>query len=187
MSVASDWVSKVLLRESAQGWAESGFPRWVNWPLPSPFKLLIQRFTVSLKKVRVDVVVFLIGVCSTWNMRYVERWQRYQQVLKQRNAALKARQARAAVAAWDVELVRLGDYLNAARARYVSLLSGSASVIANSLLGMDLGLSYRSGWNRDQSFSEALAASWPQRSRNGNYPGGTAARGNRDSPEWHRL
>jgi DNA replication and repair protein RecF len=26
---------------------------------------------------------------------------------------------------------------------------------------MDLGLSYRSGWNRDQSFSEALAASWP--------------------------
>jgi len=92
---------------------------------------------------------------------YVERWQRYQQVLKQRNAALKARQARAAVAAWDVELVRLGDYLNEARTRYVSLLSGSASVIANSLLGMDLGLSYRSGWNRDQSFSEALAASWP--------------------------
>jgi DNA replication and repair protein RecF len=28
------------------------------------------------------------------------------------------------------------------------------------MLGMDLGLSYRSGWNRDQTFSEALAASW---------------------------
>jgi DNA replication and repair protein RecF len=91
---------------------------------------------------------------------YVERWQRYQQVLKQRNAALKARQTRAAVAAWDVELVRLGEYLNEARARYVNLLSGSASTIAKNLLGMELGLSYRSGWNRAQSFAEALAASW---------------------------
>jgi DNA replication and repair protein RecF len=91
---------------------------------------------------------------------YVDRWQRYQQVLKQRNAALKARQTRAAVAVWDVELVRLGDYLNSARSRYVNLLSGSATLIAQSLLGMDLGLSYRSGWNREQSFSEALAASW---------------------------
>jgi DNA replication and repair protein RecF len=91
---------------------------------------------------------------------YVERWQRYQQVLRQRNAALKARQARPAVAAWDVELVCLGEYLNEARARYVGLLSASASLIARSLLGMDLMLSYRSGWSRDQTFSEALAASW---------------------------
>jgi DNA replication and repair protein RecF len=91
---------------------------------------------------------------------YVERWQRYQRVLKQRNAALKARQPRPAVAAWDVELVRLGDYINDARARYVDLLSRSALPIARNLLGMDLGLSYRSGWNREQSFSEALASSW---------------------------
>ncbi len=91
---------------------------------------------------------------------YVERWQRYQQVLKQRNAALKARQPRAAVAAWDVELVKLGEYLNAARLRYVARLLTSASVLTQRLLGMELGLSYRSGWNRDLSFQEALSASW---------------------------
>ena len=91
---------------------------------------------------------------------YVERWQRYQQVLRQRNAALKAREPRAAVAAWDVELVRLGDYLNDARGRYVTLLKGNASAITKNLLGLDLGLSYRCGWNREQSFRDALAASW---------------------------
>jgi DNA replication and repair protein RecF len=91
---------------------------------------------------------------------YVERWQRYQQVLKQRNAALKARQPRAAVAAWDVDLVKLGEYLNAARSRYVALLLTSASALTQRLLGMELGLSYRSGWSRDLSLQEALNASW---------------------------
>jgi DNA replication and repair protein RecF len=91
---------------------------------------------------------------------YVERWQRYQQVLKQRNAALKARQPRAAVAAWDVELVKLGDYLNEARSRYVAVLLPSASALTRSLLGLELGLSYRSGWARDLTLQEALSASW---------------------------
>jgi DNA replication and repair protein RecF len=91
---------------------------------------------------------------------YVQRWQRYQQVLKQRNAALKARQPRAAVAAWDVELVKLGEYLNEARSRYVSSLLTNASSLTRSLLGLELGLSYRSGWPRDVSFQEALSASW---------------------------
>jgi DNA replication and repair protein RecF len=91
---------------------------------------------------------------------YVERWQRYQHVLKQRNAALKTRQPQAAVAAWDVELIRLGEYINAARGRYVSVLAASAATITQNLLGMELGLSYRAGWNKDLTFQEALAASW---------------------------
>jgi DNA replication and repair protein RecF len=92
---------------------------------------------------------------------YVDRWQRYQQVLKQRNAALKARQPRAAVAAWDVDLVRLGEYINEARGRYVALLIASASTITQNLLGMELTLGYRAGWNKELSFQEALAACWP--------------------------
>jgi DNA replication and repair protein RecF len=91
---------------------------------------------------------------------FVQRWQRYQQVLKQRNAALKARQPRVAVVAWDVELVRLGELIHAARSRYVSLLLDSAGELAKSLLGMELGLSYRSGWARDTSLQDALKVSW---------------------------
>jgi DNA replication and repair protein RecF len=91
---------------------------------------------------------------------FIERWRRYQQVLKQRNAALKARQPRAAVAAWDVEVVQLGEYIGDVRSRYVSLLLESARVFAQNLLGMDLGLSYRSGWARETSLQDALKASW---------------------------
>jgi DNA replication and repair protein RecF len=100
-----------------------------------------------------------------WGVFHVEQsfvghWQRYQQVLKQRNAALKARQPRAVVSVWDSDLVRSGELLSAARARYVTTLSPRAEAIGRNLLGMELSLSYRSGWPKDQSLPEALHQSW---------------------------
>jgi DNA replication and repair protein RecF len=92
--------------------------------------------------------------------RFVDDWQRFQQALKQRNAALKSHQPRAVTAAWDSDLLRHGELLSAARSRYVELLSGHASVITRNLLGMELRLSYRPGWARDLSFAEALLQSW---------------------------
>jgi len=91
---------------------------------------------------------------------FVEKWQRYQLVLKQRNAALRARQPAAVVSAWDIELVRLGASIHEARALYVGQLAPVASDIAKRLLGLQLSLSYRSGWSRDLSLGEALKASW---------------------------
>src|ERR1700726_793754 len=91
---------------------------------------------------------------------FVEKWQQYQLVLKQRNAALKARQPAAAVAAWDVDLVKLGVSIHEARARYMDRLAPLASDIAGRLLGLQLSMSYRSGWSRDLSLGEALRASW---------------------------
>src|SRR5271163_2091319 len=100
-----------------------------------------------------------------WGVFHVEQsfvghWQRYQLVLKQRNAALKARQPKAVVSVWDSDLVRSGEMLGAARARYVSLLSPSAELIGRNLLGMELSLSYRNGWLKGQSMAEALQQSW---------------------------
>jgi DNA replication and repair protein RecF len=100
-----------------------------------------------------------------WGVFHVEQsfvghWQRYQQVLRQRNAALKSRQPRAVVSVWDGDLARSGELLSAARAHYVSLLSPSAEAIGCNLLGMDLSLSYRNGWLKGQSLAEALQQSW---------------------------
>jgi DNA replication and repair protein RecF len=100
-----------------------------------------------------------------WGVFHVEQsfvghWQRYQLVLKQRNAALKARQPRAVVSVWDSDLVRSGDLLGAARDRYVSLLRPSAEAIGRNLLGMELSLSYRNGWLKGESMAEALQQSW---------------------------
>jgi DNA replication and repair protein RecF len=91
---------------------------------------------------------------------FVEKWQQYQLVLKQRNAALKARQPAAAVAAWDADLVKLGVSIHEARARYMELLAPLAGDIACRLLGLQLSMSYRSGWSRELSLGEALKASW---------------------------
>jgi DNA replication and repair protein RecF len=91
---------------------------------------------------------------------FVEKWQQYQLVLKQRNAALKARQPAAAVSAWDIDLVRLGVSIHEARALYVDQLAPVASDIAKRLLGLQLSMSYRPGWSRDLSLGEALRASW---------------------------
>jgi len=93
---------------------------------------------------------------------FVDRWQRYHHVLRQRNAALKARQPRAAVSAWDGDLARLGEDINDARSRYVAQLLASADLIARALLGMDLTLTYRSGWPRETALGDAIRNTWLQ-------------------------
>ena len=100
-----------------------------------------------------------------WGVFHVEQsfvghWQRYQLVLKQRNAALKAHQPRAIVSVWDSDLVRSGELLSEARSRYVTILSPRAEAIGRNLLGMELSLNYRSGWPKGLSMLEALQQSW---------------------------
>jgi len=92
--------------------------------------------------------------------RFVDDWQRFQQALKQRNAALKSRQPREVIAAWDGELVRYGEAVSAARSSYVRRLAEHAVSVTRNLLGMELSLGYRTGWARDLSLSEALRQSW---------------------------
>jgi DNA replication and repair protein RecF len=107
-----------------------------------------------------------------WGVFHVEQsfvvhWQRYRQALKQRNAALKSGQETAFVTAWDGDLLRYGELLTQARSRYVGLLAEHVDSIGRSLLGMELSLSYRPGWPRDQSFGEALQHSGTQDRLNG--------------------
>jgi len=96
-----------------------------------------------------------------WGVFHVEHefvgyWQRYHHVLRQRNAALKSRQA-ALISAWDGDLVRYGELVTDARQRYVQLLASQSAPIGRSLLGMDLTLSYRAGWAKGQTFADCLA------------------------------
>jgi len=91
---------------------------------------------------------------------FVGYWQKYHQVLKQRNAALRAHQARSVVCAWDGDLVRYGELLTEARIRYVAQLGTQAQALATNLLHRDLSLSYRSGWGGLDGLREALDRSW---------------------------
>jgi DNA replication and repair protein RecF len=100
-----------------------------------------------------------------WGVFHVEQsfighWQRYQQALKQRNAALKSQQTPTAISAWDRDLLSYGTLVSEARMRYIGLLQPEAEVIGRNLLGMELSLSYRQGWPRELEFAEALRQSW---------------------------
>jgi DNA replication and repair protein RecF len=88
---------------------------------------------------------------------FVRHWQSYQQVLRQRNAALRSQLA--TVNSWDAELIRYGELLSESRRRYVEMLSPIAAGVAATLLGLELSIGYRSGWSRDLSLREALAQS----------------------------
>jgi DNA replication and repair protein RecF len=89
---------------------------------------------------------------------FVRNWQRYHQVLRQRNAALKTRLV-SLVAAWDPELIRVGQLVTDARQRYVLALAAQSAPIGRSLLGMDLALGYRMGWLKGEAFGTALGQS----------------------------
>jgi len=91
---------------------------------------------------------------------FVEHWQRYQQTLRQRNAALKRRQGRAVVTAWDAELVRHGESITAARQRYIAQLAPIAATVARHLLDLELVLAYRTGWPADLDLRAALDGSF---------------------------
>jgi DNA replication and repair protein RecF len=92
---------------------------------------------------------------------FVDSWQRYQQILRQRNAALKSHKPRQTAAAWDKELLRYADALTLARQSYVEQLMGPATRLGRSLMGQELGLRYRCGWAKERSLAEALEQSWP--------------------------
>jgi DNA replication and repair protein RecF len=91
---------------------------------------------------------------------FIDFWQHYHHVLRQRNASLKARQSRSITSAWDRDLVRYGQEVSSARARYVAVLSEAARSLGWKLLGGELTLRYRPGWDPDLGLAEALAQSW---------------------------
>jgi DNA replication and repair protein RecF len=92
---------------------------------------------------------------------FIDAWQHYQQILRQRNAALKSRQPHQAIIAWDKDLIRYAEQLSSARNRYIERLLVPAARLGQSLLGQELSLRYRYGWSREMSLAEALAQSWP--------------------------
>lgn len=83
-------------------------------------------------------------------------WRRFRRALSQRNAALKARVASAAIRSWNAEFVELGLQLDASRRRALELTLGALCEYGTSLLGTKLGFEYQQGWHRDKPLGVAL-------------------------------
>lgn len=99
-----------------------------------------------------------------WGLFHVEPsffslWQRLLQLLKQRNAALKAKLPNSELSVWDAELTGLSNKIDALRIRYVQQLQPIlTTLLSKILIDLPLSLQYSRGWE-GESFKEALKAS----------------------------
>jgi DNA replication and repair protein RecF len=91
---------------------------------------------------------------------YISVWQRYQKLLKQRNAALRARRPAPEIRIWDNELSVAGEELHAFRYAYSLQLGAASHTVIRELLGesAELEIAYRPGWHADLPFRDALRA-----------------------------
>ena len=94
---------------------------------------------------------------------FLELLQRYGQVLRQRNAALRAPADSGSdreLDGWDEQLVRYGERLDALRRRHVEspYMSDVVAEVVTSVLNEDVGWEYMSGWNCDRGLRGALAS-----------------------------
>jgi len=85
---------------------------------------------------------------------FLDSWRRHQRTLRQRNAALKEGSP---AGAWDDELARHGERLDAMRIRYLEGLAPLLRENCQRLLEReDVGLVYRRGWSADLALTDAL-------------------------------
>lgn len=94
--------------------------------------------------------------------------QRYQRLLKQRNAALKHSQGRERMA-WDHELVLMGEQLANYRQQYLNSLLPTLARVQQKLLpeALPIVTSYEAGWDTSVSLEQALGAALRQDQRLG--------------------
>ena len=98
-----------------------------------------------------------------WCLFHVEQdfrrlWARYQRVLQQRNAGLKAKTQTKSRYVWDVELVEIGEIIHAKRQGLIVHLLPYYQQLCRELLGPDheVDIKLESGWNDDISFAGSL-------------------------------
>ena len=96
-----------------------------------------------------------------WGVFHVEHaflpvWQAYHKVLRQRNAALRARSRPEEIRYWDKQLVEQGERLTTLRREYVAALRPWLEQYCQTLLGASPELDYQAGWSRDSTLAEAL-------------------------------
>ncbi|MBL4762692.1 MAG: DNA replication/repair protein RecF [Gammaproteobacteria bacterium] len=87
--------------------------------------------------------------------RFIEAWKRYNQCLKQRNAALRQRSSSAS--AWDRELSQMAAFINRARRAYLEQLRTEIDGFVQRFLpGMSFDMVFINGWDESASLQDVL-------------------------------
>ncbi len=102
-----------------------------------------------------------------WGVFHVEQgfadtWRRYQRLLRQRNAALRAGVEGSALVPWTQGLAEAGTLIAAMRERYILSLTPRVAELASRLAGLRVDLRHVQGWSRSRDLGSALEEGLPR-------------------------
>ena len=87
---------------------------------------------------------------------FANHWARYQRVLKQRNAGLRAGSQQ--VSTWDTGLIEHGQAMTAARQKALDRLAPYLQALFERFAGLDVSVAFHAGWGQEHSLEDALRA-----------------------------
>ena len=99
---------------------------------------------------------FLDWVAFHVEHEHLSVWRRFRRVLKQRNAALKAKATAPTIRSWNAEFVAISAGLDASRRRALDVAKDALLEYGLGLLGTELGFEYQQGWSKDRTLEQAL-------------------------------
>jgi DNA replication and repair protein RecF len=77
---------------------------------------------------------------------YLDVWQKYHRILRQRNICLRRKLSRQEITAWNAPLVREAEALHHYRTKYLSELDPMLSRYGEQLIGVTPSFAYQAGW-----------------------------------------
>lgn len=94
--------------------------------------------------------------------RYLDIWQSFHRVLRQRNSSLRQHSVKAVISAWDGPLAELADKIDQLRCGYINVLCSKFEHFCHDLLGIDVKLQYRAGWDKEIGLQQGLKDTFEQ-------------------------
>lgn len=91
---------------------------------------------------------------------FLDAWQQYYRVLKQRNAALRKKQTRKYVLLWDDQLIQYAKAITLSRETYLTGFIPLFNNYVEKLMGLSVDINYLRGWNSELSFTQSLEDSF---------------------------
>ena len=89
--------------------------------------------------------------------RYLDSWQRYHRILRQRNASLRQQARTSAILAWNGPLIEEAEQIHAFRQAYIQQLEPHLFGFCERLLGLEVQLQYQRGWDDGSDLEQQLA------------------------------
>lgn len=95
------------------------------------------------------------------NFQFIDCWDGYQKVLRQRNVALMQKKSPLEIQSWDIEMAKLGEQLSQLQMDYIHQLIELSQPLIDELVGISsLHLHYYSGWDQGKMLLSALKESF---------------------------